>query len=213
MAIELSTPPFGLAITDQNGNLTVAWQGFIQSLHDTVAYHGIVLSVQDASASADIEFVTGLTNHFIRYEIDITNASWSAATTLLNLLVSTDRGTTWETGASDYAYGVKSVQYSSGPTVADDDDSSTGAAAISLINKNATNTADNVFNGKIIIHNPAATVKTMITWDLNYNGSSGDLINIKGIGQYLTADIINGIKLVPTSGTITAGRFTLTGFN
>lgn len=213
MAINLSTPPFGLPVTDARGNLTVSWVGWIQNLYDTVRYKGIVLDVQDASTSADIKFKTGITDAYTRYEIEIVNASWSAATTLLNLLVSTDRGTTWKTGGTDYAYGMQAVVYSAGPIVSIDDDNSTGAAAISLLDKNATNTAGNVFNGKIVIYNPAATVKTMISWDMNYNGASGDLTNIKGLGQYLTADVVNGIKLVPTSGTITSGRFILTGFN
>ena len=211
MAITLKSPPTMDPMSAGGEQNSKGWTGWFHNLYDAVTNSQTLLDSSDASTSATVEFVTGINSDYKKYKIDLINLTFDAATSILDVVVSTDKGATYATGGSDYKWGVESAVLTTAVLI--DQDGLTADSKIPLLLANVTNTANNILNGVIEIHNPADTNHTMITWDIAYGTTGGDLVQAKGVGKYLATTPVNGIKIYPSSGNIVSGRFVLTGIN
>ena len=153
-----------------------------------------LLSEQTASASATIDFTTGIDSTFTSYMIEIINAIPATDAAVLNLRVGTGATPTWVTSAN------YDTNASSGQT--------------SMIFSNATsNTATNGgICGKLDIYNPSSgSIATLIR---------GHTISVTNVplsttldcyGRYDQVTAVTAIRLFMSSGNITSGTFRLYG--
>ena len=211
MAIRLTKPPIASGIAPGTTSIDRSWSGWFSNLYDCLSKSNVLLDIQSASSSSQLNFVTSITNSFSKFRLDLEGLTFSAASGILQLRVSTNTGSSFDSGGSAYEWGAESIVLTT--TTAYNSDGLTADSKIQLCVDNTVSTATYTLNGSIEFYNPSASNPTMFVWDLAYRITGGDLCRVRGVGQYLSSTPVNGIQIFPASGTITAGRVVLTGIN
>lgn len=157
------------------------------------------ISSQTASASATLNF-TGLGDYsYIQFIInDLKPATDNVR---LWMRTSTDNGSTYDAGASDYSY-----VYQGGTTGASDL-STTGSSANTEIRlcTGVGNDVNEVVNGQAIMYNPAAATYRMVQFDTLPIGATGVLSRVYGGGMRLSAADVTAVRFLFDAGNITSG--------
>jgi len=182
------------------------------SAFEAITGSGLVLiSEQTASASTSIDFTTGINSTYEHYILEVIDLIPATDGTRVRLRTSTNGGSSYDAGASDYAYGSLSVFVDASP--APDGAGSTGATHIDLGGGNAGNAAGESFNAIIDIYNPAGTaVNKHFSFRGSQNESStGELYLFYGAGSRLSTADIDALRIIQSSGNITSGKFKLYG--
>jgi hypothetical protein len=166
------------------------------------------LSTQTISSSqATVDF-TGIDSSYDDYMLVIKDLIPVTDSSHLWMRVSEDNGSNFKSGASDYKYAVGyGVQGASDGALG-----SSGAAQMLLANT-LGNASGETFCGEIRFFNPAGSSKKKI-FTGNYVYTSGDdnfLANHFGGCYFGSANAINAIRLLMSSGNISSGVFSLYG--
>lgn len=159
----------------------------------------VKIDTQSFSASAEIEFTTGIDTTYDLFMIVGTDIHESNAHEL-NLEVSTDGGSTWKTGASDYGWRMSTLgsSYSSTADTAD--------AHIQL----GANFQDSANPAQMTIWIQQPGDSGNYTTLMSQANDGTDLI--MSSGAYLANTAVDGIKiLVGTASTLASGTFVLYG--
>ena len=158
-----------------------------------------------ASASATLDFTTGITGACHEYELDVDGLV--PASNNVNLLLTFQTGgSTWQ--ASAYSYGQNNMLHTAGPTAAGN--GSASASSIQIF-PGSSNSASNSTNFRLRLFNA-------LNGSL-YKGVSGDTVsffngggayqgNFSGTWQGTT--VLTGLRLAFSSGNIASGVATLT---
>lgn len=167
----------------------------------------VFISAQTASASATIEFTSGIDSTFDEYELHILNAIPASDGVLPVLLTSTDGGVGFDSGASDYKWQV--MRGTSAVETAESD------AADADINLTGTQTQGNAtgefFNSVIRIIRPSEATFTHLVWTIYNTFTSGVLGTGNGVGVRLASEDVNALQFKYTSGNIASGLYALYG--
>ena len=165
---------------------------------DIIPQNGWVrLSTVDASAASTVDFtsIPAGVNHLML----LAEGTVSSNGVSLNMRTYGADGVV-DTGSSDY--GQNLISNSGGGTLGST--TATGSA-INLAGDVGTGTVG--FSCTLTSQNIQAATKTKFTWQMNTQGSI-NYSNTQGIAYRDEADRITGIRIYPTSGTVT-GKFTL----
>jgi len=158
-----------------------------------------LISTQTAAASASIDF-TGLTT-YTNYQLTMSNVVLSSSAVNLLLAVSDDNGTSWKN--SGYLSGLNYNAYNSA-TITNANNTTSFVIGNSLDNTDVYSATLNIFNVNIanpfIMIGNAAYTDTVIT----------DFVTVLLGGN--AAVSVNAIRIIPASGTITSGTFSLYGY-
>lgn len=158
-----------------------------------------LIGTATASSDAAITFTwAGITYSYV--EIMLSNALPATDDVDLYIRTSTDGGSSYDSGASDYSY---SVGFTSSR-------SSTGDTKIvcNLASPNAIgNVAGEGWGGKITIIDPSATDRTQIVFLAGHKNPSGTSFRMNGIGQRESAADVDGVQFSMSSGNIASGEF------
>ena len=174
------------------------------------------LSSVVASSSATVDFTSSIDSTYLNYLLLVNNLRPATDAVDLHLRITTDAGSTWKAGATDYMY----VNEDQVPSGGGQNTSSTGAAQIKATqgldsNHKLGSASDESSSWAFVISNPADSgKKCMIRWDGSFIGSGSSTYPggiISGMGFYKTAGAINGIRFLMSSGNITEGTFELYG--
>lgn len=171
---------------------------------------GIVyLSTATASASATLDFTSGISGAYGAYLFTLVNFVPATDGTNLRILVSEDAGANWKTAITDYngaIWAVNSTPASGAANPSFFSDALTIAQGLS-------STAANPLNGTVFLFQPAsATTKKMFQYDLTYFSSSALYTRIAGVGAYFgTTNAINGIRFLMSAGNLTTGTVQMFG--
>ena len=167
-----------------------------------------------ASDDPTIEFDTNVDfSGFEKYEIDLIDIVPAVDNTDLYVRTSTDGGTIYDSGGSDYEwqYDVRN----GGSTVSVNDGAD---AKINITRVVATNgwgnAAGESFNGTIFLFNPSGTNNTQLNF--KFSGIAallGLLIGIEGEPMRDSAANVDGIQFLMSTGNITSGTFKIYGIN
>ena len=169
-----------------------------------------LLSTTVASSDATID-ITGLSSDYFVYKF-----IWYAilpATTLqsLHILTSSDNGSNWDVGASDYAWANHRVTMTTVPghTPTGDD-----ADAQMVVTNTMDTGTDQTADLEITCFNPSGTEYTKFKWEvsgtMNNEGTSNE--HIMGAGLRLeAAAAVNGVRFLFASGNITSGQLWVYG--
>lgn len=161
-----------------------------------------LIQTQIASASATIDFTTGIDSTYDEYHVSIIDLVPATDDTHLYVRVSEDSGSTWKSGASDYY---------SNATAAAQMNLMQGAAAGNGISNVAS---EGGFSGTIKFYSPDATQNKLFLFEGLYLYATGGqpTTAVGSRGAYvLTTNAINGIRFLMSSGNITSGTFNLYG--
>ena len=169
-----------------------------------------LISTSTASTSASIEF-TDLTSAYSFYAIVLSNVH--AATDGVDLIVrtSTDNGSTYDSGASDYAWTTEGKTIG-GTTINANSAADTGMNIIDSTGGHGLgNAANEVAWGTIFLYDPSVTENTIIGGHMYYQNTVGDEERLDTMGVRLSAADVDAIQFLFSSGNITSGDFHLYG--
>lgn len=164
-----------------------------------------------ASASATIDFVFDNNTEYLAYKILIYNLR--PATDAVNLLMrtSTDGGSTYDAGASDYGWVNSNRDYTTTATSNGDGDNADTAIQLNDDGFPLGNAANEISEFEILI-NRAQTPRFI---SCIYTGVTTDAASVRysqtGSGTRLASADVDAIRFLMSSGNITSGVFNLFG--
>jgi hypothetical protein len=167
-----------------------------------------LLTTQTAAASATIDFVlTHYANTYRAFKVVITDLVPATDATDLYLRFSTDGGSTYDAGASDYDW-ARNMTTAAGSNITNGD---TADSEITLSSDLSNVTAESL-SGQVIIYNPANSAQhTKAVGDFISPNSSGQSMRVTVSGRRLATQDTDGIRFLISSGNITSGTFALYG--
>jgi hypothetical protein len=157
-------------------------------------------AAQDASASASIVF-TGLSSTYDEYMVRFNYVVPATNSVTLLLRTSTDGGSNYDAGASDYSYvgngyalnGATSIFLTAGASVA-----------------NAANSGAGV-TGEVVIHRPSVAAVRMVTGSAHHFSTGSGMAGGALSGARNAAADVDALQFLFSSGNIASGRFRLFG--
>lgn len=165
----------------------------------------INLASATVSGSAAVSFTSNIDTTYNKYMLAIIYMQPTTNSVYPILEVSTDGGSTWKTGASDYGYGFGNPP--GGGAVSN--------AATGMLISNGSypqvNTASIAASGNIIMDNPGTT-----SWYTSFSGVlmiplAGSKDSFYHAGAYNATTAVNGVRIRYSSGNVTA-KIILYGF-
>lgn len=166
----------------------------------------VLLEQHTASASATLDFTTGITSAYDSYVIQLINVLPASAAQSLLLRVSTDGGVSYDTTGA--YYGSLDINPNTGASGV----TQTNAASAAVIFPSVDNTASSGgVSGDIHMFNPlSAAIRKHFT--VNMLGSrAADVANATGILLWNTVTAVNAFRILFNSGNITSGIVRLYG--
>lgn len=188
-----------------------------QAIAELAAGTGGWVPIKTVAANSDssIDFVNGsggvvLDGTYRCYAVVITELVPASDGSSLYLRTSTNAGSSYDAGSSDYAYGG---MYFTNAAVAQND--SAGAAQIDLGigNVGAGNQSGESLSAILYVINPAnATVYKNFRWSIwGTSSTSAEPRGAEACGHRLATSDIDAIRFLMSTGNITSGTFTLYG--
>ena len=166
----------------------------------------VFLASATASASASLTFATGIDATYNCYMFVLDNLLMASASTFFRFRTSTNGGSSYDTGLSDYSYnvwyqaGTGAVSY-----IQDDADSK-----INII-KAQGNSANNGLSGILYLVNPSGTGYTQCLFSTRGTANTGDQHMTTGSGTRLSAADVDAVQFVNSSGNIASGTISMYG--
>lgn len=177
-----------------------------------------LLEEEVAAAAATVDLTTGIDSDHDHYMVEIINLLPATDGADLRSRVSTNGGSSFLNGASDYQWGVKG--HSS--LGADMDSSGAGLVSEMILTGSAAgsgmdNAAGAGLSGFVWFFAPSsASRRKRFLWDLSYESNEAGTtphVRISGVGAYVGATTaINAVRFLANSGNI-SGTFRLWGHN
>lgn len=171
---------------------------------------GVWTPIETVTISNQATVEMDLTGSHSQYVLHIDNLVPVTDATDLYLRFSVDGGSTFLSGASDYAWSVKTIITVSITTVNSAADSQ---VELSHSSNNLGNTTDECLNGFVYIHNAKQTTKAVSTTSPLFGiGSNGQSVTPYGRGALIAnIDEVDAIQLLASSGNLSTGRVSLYG--
>lgn len=164
------------------------------------------VSTSTASSSSTIEF-TGLSSSYIMYKVIMTDVHPASDFPDFWFRTSTDNGSTWDSGSSDYGFRLNVESWAGGAVAV----SNSSTSRIHLARELGTGANENL-NGIVYIFNPSGTEETQIQFQTSYRDwNSGVFWTAHGAGVRLSAADVDGIQFLMSGGNIDSGEFRLYG--
>jgi hypothetical protein len=153
-----------------------------------------------------------LSSTYEAYKIILTDVVPASDDVALQCRTSTDGGSTYDNGASDYRW-VTVGWSASGSTLQDED------TADSLIRLSPTSSTawgwgsatNERGNGEFILYNPSGTGYTIIGGSAHYMNASANAVTSHDMGIRQSAADVDAIQFFFESGNVESGEFTLYG--
>tara|TARA_Y100001938_G_scaffold109476_1_gene149676 strand:- start:866 stop:2176 length:1311 start_codon:yes stop_codon:yes gene_type:complete len=177
------------------------------------------ISATTISDDATYSFTSFNASAYDAYVFMLINVTPVTDGVYLDMLTSTDGGSSYDTGGSDYSWVFNSSTIN-GSDGGVDGDVGFDAAKISLTgnssgaaNQIGSATGEHGVGGNIWLFDPASTKNTQITWDLMYQSSTPEsVVQIaKGGAVRDSAADVDAIRLSFSSGNIETGQINVYG--
>ena len=161
----------------------------------------VLLEQHTASASASLDFTTGLSSTYDDYRLELVNVLPTTTGADLNLQVSTDGGVTWDTSAI-YSHVFWLWRASSTQVTG-----STSDTAVPLSWSGISNDATRGgLRGSLSLYLSGGGATYLgVTGFLQEWWTGSDLFGVQVSAQYRSTTTVNALRFVLTSGTIASG--------
>lgn len=159
---------------------------------DNLGIGGGLTSIANTALTAitNLDFTGFASGTYDNYKIILSNVR-PASDSTLEMETSTDGGTSFDVGASDYSWGVSRLQESGSRFDSGDGDDS----EINLTAGSSTGSAANEhLSGEITIYRPEDAEFTHFTWEINYRGTSTQLFQVTGSGGRQSAADVDAVR-------------------
>ena len=167
------------------------------------------ISNTDISAAATYDFESFTAGSYEHYLFVLQNIIPATDAVHLHCLTSTDGGSSYDTGGSDYRWGV-SVVATWDEAGANAYIALTGDAANTSMQVGSSSTESGV-NGTVWLHGPHTTSFTAVSCSLSYANAGGVWAMSQGGGSRETAADVDGFRFLFSSGNIESGTITAYG--
>ena len=169
----------------------------------------VLLEQHTASSSATLDFTTAITSTHDMYEIALLNVLPASDGVDLNMVVSTDGGSTWDTTSGHYSWEAARAGSNAGGAYS----GTTSASAIIM----QANTIEHVrntgggFSGQFRLYDPmnSSLYKFIEGTGVLYYNPGWIVVSVGG--QYLQTTAVNAIRFLFSSGNIASGTIRMYG--
>jgi len=169
-----------------------------------------LISSATASSDATIEF-NNLSSAYSEYLVVMAGVVPVTDATHLFLRMSTDNGSTFHVGATDYRYACVSSQ-SNATTLSGATGTSAGTTEIRITRETMDIDVAHVnFNCNLWLYDPMDAQSTFCNWTLAHERSGATMTFTSGAGQRYAAGAVDAIQFLCSSGSIESGEFYLYG--
>jgi hypothetical protein len=193
--------PKGVA-TATSGQVYVA-DGAASGAWTTLSIAGAwtLIATETASASSALNF-TGFNSTLYRdYKLVLSNILPATSGDILWLRTSSNGGSSYDSGASDYAWGWAGVSAGAGAVTGND----TADAQIA-ISRASGNSANQGFFGEINLISPVTAQYCNAIWQVNHiESASSRFTAVTGGGSRLAAADVDAVRLLFSTGNIASG--------
>ena len=166
----------------------------------------ILLSAQTASSSASISFTSVLTDTYDVYCMTFDGVTQATDAVEINLLFSTDNGSSYRTSAYSYVY----KSFNAGAS-GDGNSESTSAAVLRLAD-GLDNSSSDPFSGQVFIFSPTnSAVFTNVTNHTGGSANANTMTSRVGGGTIQVAEDNDAVQVLASSGNLAAGTIRLYG--
>lgn len=168
----------------------------------------VLVATASASASATVDFSSGIDATYDEYLITFSNVVPATDAQVFHARTSTDGGSTFDSSAGNYAWAVSGISEAGGNA----DSNSTSDTEIQLSGVSSIGgAAGESLSGELWLHAPSAARQTILGWSLHYITSAGELVTVQGAGRRSAAEDVDAIRFLFGSGNIASGEFALYG--
>jgi hypothetical protein len=219
ISFDTSGNPVAVATGTDGQVLTSSGAGTVCAFEDAAGGGGgawNLLETQNPSNAATVDMVTTIDSTYSRYYIEITDVVPATDGVQFMARISDDGGSTWKEGATDYEYHTTQWHSASDAAIVT---RSTGDSAFRLTT-DTTNADMGSDGGKggtftVTLSNPANTaLQQLVMWQGQWDTPAGSTTaNSFGGGNYSTAEAIDGIQFLMSSGNVESGKFSLYGLS
>lgn len=165
----------------------------------------VLIQSQTASASATLDFTTGITSTYNEYLFTFTGVVPATDATNMQLLVSSDGGSTYHNSAGDYKRAINTLSDAGTNTV-----SGTTGETVLTLTITQSNNAGRPVGGELRVFGPSAGTLQPFNWMMSYfDGTNNKMLT--GGGCYTGGVAINAIRFRFSSGNIASGTISLYG--
>lgn len=201
-----ATPSSHVLTMTGSGGLSTSGAGNTVTV-DGSGLNGKLILITSSTASGDASICfTDLSSSYFMYVVVLDMVICATDTDNLCLRTSTDNGSSYDSGSSDYTYNAVTIDYNENVAIAGDADDS----EIELIR--SCGTGSNEFcTGLVYLMNPSGTTYTNIMWEFYCRKSDAIPYYIKGRGARLSAADVDAVQFFMSSGNISSGTFKLYG--
>ena len=169
-----------------------------------------LISSATASSDATIEF-NNLSSTYSEYLVVMAGIVPVTDATHLYMRMSTDNGSSFDAGSTDYRYACVSNQ-SNATTLSGPTGTSAGTTQIQITREAMDSDVSHVnFNCNLWLYDPMDAQSTFCNWTLAHERSSATLTFTSGAGQMYAAGAVDAIQFLCSSGNIESGEFYLYG--
>jgi hypothetical protein len=165
----------------------------------------VLLATGTASASSSLDFTAFNSSLYGDYLFVVSNIVFSTSAGLF-VRTSTNGGSTYDSGASDYAWWALTGQ---GGGI--DRTGSNGTNVINLLYNTPVVTTQFGVSGTVYLFAPDATNFTGVKGQFAYSLGTSNFVTSEGMGVRLSAADVDGIRFLPSTGTITSGTIRMYG--
>lgn len=169
----------------------------------------VLLEQHAASASAQLDFTTAISATYDEYLIEFVNIIPATAGASLQLTMSTDGGSTFDT-AANYAWGIFVFDYNFITTTGVGAGGNSGQSNIRALHSMAT-TANYSTSGSMRLFNPGGSIYKSIMGDFVGRQNDGNFYRGCLTGAYLSTTAVNAFRFAMSSGNITSGTIRVYG--
>lgn len=171
-----------------------------------------VLEQHTAAGSASLDFTTAISSLFDVYLFQVEDIIPAAGTPVLNMLVSTDGGSTWDTTAGHYAN--SQFVWSSGGTASGGGASQASLTPYPLQGRGMTTAL--ACSGEILVYNPLGTALQNVFMGRFGGGDSVTTDPTQRLdwqGSYNQLAAVNAVRFIMSSGNIASGKIRAYGYS
>lgn len=168
----------------------------------------VLIGTVTAASSSTVSF-TGLSSDYDYYELEIVSYKSSTNGQSITLRTSTNGGSSYDAGASDYRFCERAVGSNAAATNYGDD-AHTGITIAGFAYVNSSYPT----HVKIRFNKPSAADYFTCRWEgvcEGYNGATNRGFFFEGAGTRLTSADVDAIRIIPSAGVITTGQFKMYG--
>ena len=182
-------------------------------LREVTKVIGLVpIVTKTASTSSELEFTEFDADLYDGYIFEGVSVIPDTTVTALQVRTSTDGGTSYDSGASDYAYGLQIMDM----VAATSPEYSNQAAATSIVITDGTGAGDDPQTGfdgvgfSLKLRAPHLARDTMMSWTCEYDTGTEYRTGV-GAGVRLASEDVDAIEFSYSSGNIGSGSITMYG--